>query len=341
MSIKQIIKVLLLLAALVLCSLYMHRYFYESTVAYDLYGKLSPETVQNASVHYDKPSFQWEMYLGDKTLIMTTGNVQCHRQFSLEKPWFYPAKGEAILSEAVLSDLFKTGVANRQSFNLIDKHWVAAGSVKEGRAIYIGYDPELLNLPWNKTTFYYSVSDLKNLEITDEELGSFMGAYKIKIANSLYYRDYLWLYMNLGLGLLAFSLLKMKPSLELWLRSSFTDFKAYWHSSDRYSIRQKLEVLKSRALGKLILHSAACLIAIVAFFRLLSNMMPPRTLMPTNWFSPLSYYESLSHFLKNLSRQLSSGSSDLIFKQLICLVLLLLWALILERVFPKSKKTKL
>lgn len=340
MSVKQIIKVLLLLAGLVLAGFVMHRSYYPNTIAYELYGPIKPEAIERAGKQFEKPSFQWEMYLGDKTLIMTTGNVQCHQRFSLEQPWFYPAKGEAVLSEAVLSDLFSTGKANRQSFKLLDRRWIAAGSVKEGRFIYIGYDPELLNLAWNKTTFYYAQSDLSSLEIADQERATFMAAYGIGVDNSLYYRDYLYLYYNLALMLLILSLVKLSPALNAWLKTATNAFVSHWRQSDRYTANQKLSGLKHKSLDQLILAAVVCFMALITCIKLLSNLILPRTLMPDNWFSPSSYLKVFGSFLESLNHQLSSGSSVLIFKQGLCLLGLLIWVIILERIMPKSSKIK-
>lgn len=340
MSIKQIIKVLLLLAGLALASFIMHQDYYPNTIAYELHGTLKPQDIANVSRQFEKPSFQWEMDLGDKILVMTTGNVQCHKRFSLERPWFYPAKGEAIFSEAVLSDFFRTGRANRQSFRLLDRQWVAAGSVKEGRYVYIGYDADLLALPWNKTTFYYAQKDLQNLEIADQERATFMAAYDINVTNSLYYRDYLLIYYNLALMLLTLSLLRFYKSLRAWLKASAQHFIRHWKASDRYTFKQKLAGFRGPVCRQLLLSVFTCLLALVTLFKLLSQMIPPRTLFPSNWFSPASYAKVIGDFITALNQQLSSGSSDLIFKQGLCLFSLLLWVLLLERLFPKASKIK-
>lgn len=337
MSIKQIVKVLLLLGALALFSAYMHLYFYESTIAYQLSGTLTDKAVQDTSKHFAKPSFQWEMAMGKHTLIMTTGNVPSHRRISSEQPWFYPTHGEAILSESVMSDFFKTGTANRQSFDLIQKHWVAAGSIKEGQFIYIGYDPELLSLPWNKTTFYYAVNNLNYLELKDEELRSFMVASKVNVDSVIYYKDYLRLYYNLGLLLLILSLWRLSRPLKQTLSLHFEAFKAHWRSKDRYTLKQKSEILSCRACFNLLGTITLCILALMAFVQFCLNIAPARSLLPTNWFAISSYKDVIQGLYQNLSLQISGGGNELIFKQFLCLTLLLCFSLFLERCLPKEK----
>lgn len=338
MSLKRTLRFACLLALLLAAHFYMQFNFSSTTIMYELGTIKNTQVIENAYKVYPNATFNWEMKTPDYALIMTTGNDQLHtRKTALTGGWVNPFGQSLTLSQSVASRLLKTDIANHQTIKILDKPYLLNRVIKEGDAAYIPYSEALLNKGWQRTRLYYTADSIETVELTDEKLANLLDLWGVKIYNKTFYKHQTLLFYNCALLLCLYVLLTFfRKTLSKLIKQKDALITTRQRYLPFYGLKTFVKG-EYRALLTLCLHGVWGLIQIGIGFRLLTNLILPTTLVPSNWFSLSSYLDIGRQFINDWLFQIQNGFAPVSQATLLWLSLLTLYLLVFDKLLFKNK----
>ncbi len=312
MSIKGAFKTLSVLVFLLTAQWWVQSHYNGETVYYEIGPIAKATSVEELQDWLPGLTLNWELQTADYNLIMTTGNDQLHKKITgVDKPWVSPANQEAVLSAKVADRLFKTTDVASKSLRIMDQPYIVSRVIKEGNNIYIPYNPDLLSKPWSRVRLYYTASSYQQAEIDDARYNNLISLLKFDVYHKGYAKGDVYLFYNLALLTLLYVLRSAGISLighynvqKFNLEEKYKGYKPFY--SFKTFIKQEYKDCLSFMLSHL-----ALLGFLVVGVKLLSNLILPTTLFPTNWFSLSSYNEILTQLRENFQYKMQFGFSDL------------------------------
>jgi hypothetical protein len=339
MSLKKALRFSILLALLIAAHFFMQQRFSSNTIVYDLSNASDPSKIDEVCAKFSNATFNWEMNTPDYTLIMTTGNDHLHEhKTTLDGPWANPYGQDLILSQSVASKLLKTDIANNQTVYIFDKPYLVKQVVKEGNFAYIPYDPDLIDLNWQRTRFFYSADSFESAELVDEQLFNFIGILGFDVYHKTFNKNGVFTFYNLALLLIVYMLSEV-------IKLAITAFKS--QKSHLEQVRQSylpFYGLKTfckkelRSIFRFLLQGFYVIFLAFVALRVLFNLILPRSLVPSNWFSLSCYIDIANQFIDSIFYQIHYGFTPVAQSTLFWLFIITIYLLVFDKwLFPRHK----
>lgn len=344
MSVSKMLRFMMLLFLLVASFIWIEKSYSAQTISYELAPIKSADPIEQVYKSFENATFNWEMKTPDYTLVMTTGNDQMHKKLTgLQTPWSSLSGQEAVLSESVASRLLKTSASNKQTLKIHDQTFLVSNVIREGDYLFIPFNEKLLTQNWQRVRFFYTAENLQSAELTDERLFNLMTLSGFEVLNKNFSKNPIYFFYNLALLLCLYALL-------LFVRLLYNSF-----NQTRLTLLEKRQALKpfygfktfAKAEKKALIRCFLKLLGLVllgfTLVKFLDNMILPKVLIPSNWFSLSSYYDIYQLLANNWNYQLQFGFTGVMQMCLRLVSLIVLYVVLIDQwllkkvVFDTSK----